>query len=477
MKLCSLITAIAFLAVSNVVTADQRGWPQFRGPQGSGIAEEQKPPVEVGPEKNVKWKVEAPSGLSSPIVVGDKLVLTAFENDKLYTIAYNRADGSEAWRVEAPYKELEPFNKVHGSPAASSCATDGTHIISYFGSCGLFCYDLSGKELWRHEMPTALTLAGFGTGVSPIIADGLVVLMRDVSTDPQIIALDVTTGEVKWDKKRESKSSFGTPTVWKTEKGTYVAAPGYGKLIGYNIKDGNEEWYVDGMPAACCTTPVAGDGKLFFAGWSPGGADDKDFKLPTFDDILKGDTNKDGALSKDEATGTFKDLFDNQDTNKDGKVSREEWDAVAKYAANSKPSAFALKPGGEGDITNSFVLWKQTKGLPYVSSAIYYRGQYVMVKDGGMITAYDATTGKEIYQKRLPATGSYYASPVAANGNVYFTSLDDGSVTVIEGGAPKLTVVAANPAMGERTSATPAIADDTMYLRTAKHLYAFANEK
>ena len=87
-------------------------WPQFRGPEGSGIAEEQKPPVEIGPDKNVKWKVAVPSGLSSPIVVGDKLVLTAFENDKLYTIAYNRADGSEAWRAEAPDKKIEPFNKA-----------------------------------------------------------------------------------------------------------------------------------------------------------------------------------------------------------------------------------------------------------------------------------------------------------------------------------------------------------------------------
>src|SRR6059036_3839840 len=84
-------------------------WPQFRGPGGSGIAEEQKPPVEIGPDKNVKWKVPAPGGLSSPIVVGDKLVLTAFENEKLYTIAYNRADGSEAWRAEAKAHEIEPF--------------------------------------------------------------------------------------------------------------------------------------------------------------------------------------------------------------------------------------------------------------------------------------------------------------------------------------------------------------------------------
>jgi outer membrane protein assembly factor BamB len=128
---------------------------------------------------------------------------------------------------------------------------------------------------------------------------------------------------------------------------------------------------------------VTGDGNLFFAGWSPGGPDDTDFKMPTFDDILKDDTDGDGALSKAEAEKTgFKDLFDNQDSNKDGKLTRDEWDTIAKFAANSKSSAFALKPGGTGNITQSGMLWQKTKGLPYVSSAILYRGQYLMVKDG-----------------------------------------------------------------------------------------------
>src|SRR4051812_17546323 len=176
-------------------------WPQFRGPAGSGIAEEQKPPVEVGPDKNVKWKVPAPSGLSSPIVVGDRLVLTAFEKEKLYTIAYNRADGGEAWRAEAKAHEIEPFLKEQGSPASSTCATDGERIVSYFGSCGLICYDLAGKELWRFEMPPAATVVGFGTGNSPVIADGMVVLLREETKDPKIVAIDLATGTRKWEQK------------------------------------------------------------------------------------------------------------------------------------------------------------------------------------------------------------------------------------------------------------------------------------
>ena len=454
-------------------------WPQFRGPNGAGIAEEQKPPVEVGPDKNVKWSVAVPSGLSSPIIVGDKLVLTAFDDGKLLTIAFNRADGSEAWDVEAPAQKIEPYYKAQGSPAASTCATDGERIVSYFGSCGLFCYDLAGHELWRYEMPPAVTIAGFGTGNSPVIVDGTVVLVREETKEPKIIALDIMTGNPKWEKKRLSNSSFSTPTIWNVPSGKQIVAAGFQKMIGYDLKSGDEVWHVEGMPSASCTTPVTFNGNLYYAGWSPGDPADKDFQMPTFDSILKeGDTNDDGVLSKEESLKTsLKDFFDIQDANKDGKLTREEWDRLLKFSSESRNSAFALKPGGKGDVTNSHVLWKNTQGLPYVSSGIVYRGQYLMVKDGGIVTAYNAASGEKLYQKRLEATGGYYASPVAANGNIYLVSLDDGKVTVLEGGADSPKVVVTNPPLGERTAATPAIADDTLYLRTAGHLYAFAAKK
>jgi outer membrane protein assembly factor BamB len=432
--------------------------------------------VEIGPDKNVKWKVAAPSGLSSPIVVGDMLVMTAFDGGKLYTIAYNRADGSEAWRSEAPCKQLEKFHPTEGSPAASTPATDGERIVSYFGSCGMFCYDLNGKELWHYEMPPAATLGEFGTGTSPIVVNGVAVVLRDEANDPKIVAVDVRTGQPKWEKKRESKSGYGTPVAWETADGMQVAAPGFGKMIGYDLKSGDEKWFVEGMPSACCTSPVTAEGELFFAGWSPGGADDKEFKMPSYDDILKsGDADGDGAISKAESEKAgLKNFFDNQDLNKDGRLARDEWAMIEKFMAASKNSAFALAPGGSGDVT-SRVRWKKTRGLPYVSSAILYRGQYVMAKDGGTVTAYDAKTGDEIYQKRAIATGSYYASPVAANGHIYFSSLKDGEITVIEAGGKSPKVVAKNPPLGERMSATPAIADDTLYIRTADHLYAFSD--
>src|SRR5262249_23487135 len=143
-----------------------------------------------------------------------------------------------------------------------------------------------------------------------------------------------------------------------------------------------------------------------------------------------------------------------------------------------KNSAFALKAGGSGDVTNSHVLWKRTKGLPYVPSALVYRDQYVMVKDGGLVTAYDAKTGRELYvQERVAAPGRYFASPVAANGHIYFPALEEGPVPALKAGSEKPIVAAKNPKLGERTAATPALADNVLYVRTDKHLYAFAGEK
>ena len=478
MKQLIALAMVGMFAAAGLSADQPQTWTQFRGPNGSGIAEGQKPPVELGPDKNVKWKVPAPSGLSSPIIAGDKLVITAFEEGKLYTIAYNRADGKEAWRAEAPAKQIEPYLKSDSSPAASTSVTDGERIVSYFGSCGLVCYDLSGKELWKFEIPVATSAGGFGTGASPMLAEGKVVLVRDEFKNSRIIALDVATGKPLWEQKRQSPSSNCTPILWDTPAGKQIVAAGHARMVAYDLKSGAEKWFVAGLPSGCCPSPVVADGTLFFAGWSGGGPDDKENQMPTFDVLLMGkDKDKDGKLARAEGEKDFEGFFDSMDFNKDGFITKDEYDIIARFMSEGKSCAFALKAGGTGDVTDSSMLWKQTKGLPYVASAIVYGGQYVMVKDGGIVTAFDAKTGEEIYMQRAVAGGKYYASPVAANGHIYFTSLEDGVVTILKAGAKKPEVVAKNPALGERVAATPAIADDTLYVRTEKHLYAFAVKK
>jgi outer membrane protein assembly factor BamB len=479
MKTSIVIVAAGWLVSISLGAEPQLAWPRFLGPNGSGVADDQRPPVKLGPETNVKWKVMVPSGLSSPIVAGDNLVLTAFENGKLYTIAYGRSDGKETWRREAPAKRIEGYLKGEGSPANSTPVTDGQKIISYFGSCGLVCYDLGGNEIWRFPMPTAVTWADFGSGVSPILADGLVILVRDELKGSRIVALNGADGSLRWERARQSTIAYCTPVLWETPAGKQVVVAGHGRMIGYDLKTGQETWFVPGMPTGPCASPMVSAGTLFFAGYAPGGPEDKENQLPPFDTLLKqADTDKDGALSKAEAQKTFlKDSFDSLDFNKDGKITRDEWDKLVELINSGVNSAFALSPGGTGDVSGSHMIWKKTKGLPYVPSAIVYRGQMVMIKDGGLVSAYNAKTGREIYiQERVAAPGRYYASPVAANGHVYFTSLDDGTMTVLTAGTAKPEVVAKNPKLGERVAATPAIADNTLYLRTATKLYAFAEK-
>ena len=465
--------------VGSLVFAADAEWPQFRGPNGSGIAIKATPPTEFGPDKNVKWKVPVPPGASSPVIADGKLFLTAFDGGKLYTIAYATADGKKLWRVEAPAEKIEAFHATEGSPAASTVATDGKIVVSYFGSCGVFAYDLAGKPLWKYDLPTAQTTADFGTGVSPILADGMVILQRDEMKDAKIVALDAKTGSLKWEKKRPPSTSYGTPVIWEVDGGKQIVCGGYGKMVSYDLKTGDEKWSISGMPAATCTTPVVGDHMLLFAGWSPGDSEDKEFKMPTFDDLLKqGDDDKDGKISRKESEKTFlKGFFDNNDTNKDGFLTRDEWDAAVKMMSSGKNSTFAVKPGGMGDISKTHIIWKKTKGMPYVPSAILVGEQYFMVKDGGLCTAYDAKTGKEIYvQERVAAAGRYYASPVSAEGHIYVVSLEDGTFTIFKAGAEMPEVVAKNPKLGERVSATPAIVGDTLYVRSAKTLWAFAKK-
>lgn len=455
---------------------DEAPWPRFRGPNGAGVSETGRPPASIGPETNVKWKVPAPAGLSSPIVVGDLVVLTALDGGKLFTVAYRAADGSEAWRADAEAREIEAFYEGEGSPAASTPAADGRRIVSYFGSCGLRCYDLNGHELWRLELAPPQLPGNFGSGVSPILENGTVVLVRDEARQSRILALDAESGEVKWEQPRYSPVSYCTPVVWDAAGSTQVVAAGHARMVSYDLETGEERWTVTGLPSGCCASPVVAGDRVYFAGYSPGGPDDE-FQMPTFDEQLAQlDKDQDGALSRAEAEEAFQGFFDSQDANQDGSITRDEHEVVEKFMKEGRSSAFAVKAGGMGDITESHLAWKQTKGVPYVPSAILYEGQYVSVKDGGIVTAYDAESGEQIYMKRGVAPGRYYASPVAANGNLYFVSLEEGVVTVIKAGGSEPQPVVENPPLGERVSATPAIAGDTLYLRTEGHLYAFESE-
>ena len=414
--------------------------------------------------------------MSSPCVWRDQIFLTAFEDNKLATLCYQTRDGKLVWKQVVTPEQVEEFHPTEGSPAASTPATDGSRVVSYFGSCGLVCYDMKGKELWRYVTPTAQTAGSFGSGASPVIVDGLVLVNRDQLATCSLLAVDLKTGKKVWETSRPDVSqSFGTPIFWKNGKDHEVVMSGSFKMKAYDLKTGAERWSLAGMPSFTCTTPVLGSGMLYFAGWAPGKSGDGG-QMPSFQDIAKAaDKNTDGVVTPDEASSTpFGSFFKSLDYNRDGKLMAEDLDAMKANMAKGENVLIAVKPGGKGELTESQVGWKQTRGLPYVPSPLFYRERVYTVKDGGIVSSYDAKSGKPNYQQeRLDAQGSYYASPVAANGRIYLASLT-GKVTVLLAGGDKPTVDH-QADFGERISATPALVGEALYLRTASALYAFGN--
>jgi outer membrane protein assembly factor BamB len=463
------------LVIASPAFAAESWWPQFRGPNCSGVSETAHPPASFGPGTNQLWKMAVPAGMSSPVVWSDRIFLTALDAGKLEVHCYGRKDGRLLWKRAVPAEKLEEYHSTEGSPAASSCVTDGRRVVSYFGSFGLICHDFSGKELWRHPLPLAETAGGFGTGSSPTLAGSLVILNRDLLKGCSVIAVDLKTGKRAWETPRPDVSqSYGSTIVWKNNGADEVVMSGSLKLKAYDPKSGREKWSLAGMPSFTCTTPVVGDGLLFFAGWAPGKGDSP---MPTFEQTAANfDKNKDNAITPDEVKGTpLEPFFRAQDINGDGRITAEDVATMASMMSKGENTLVAIKPGGKGDLGSDHVAWKQARGLPYVPSPLYYRGHVYVVKDGGMVSCYNAKTGTITYQQeRLNALGNYYASPVAADGRIIVASLD-GKVTVFAAGgeAPKILY---QVDFKERIAATPALAQNQVYLRTPTALYAFGGK-
>jgi outer membrane protein assembly factor BamB len=444
-------------------------WPQFRGPNCSGISDSEKPPVEFGPTTNLLWKTALPLGLSSPCIWEDRIFLTGFADQKLSTICLRRADGKILWRQFAPAERIEEVNPG-SSPASGTPATDGERIYVYFGSYGLIAYDFEGREQWRKPLPMVVSLNGSGT--SPVLIEGLVIVNRDQEDGrSSLLAVEARTGKTAWETLRpQANSSYTSPILWQRGPVKEVVLAGSLRVGGYGLKDGRERWSAQGLEAiSVCPTAVIGDGQLYAASRSVGG-----MKLPSFEAELKEmDKNADQKITMDEGRAMLssKQVFNAIDKNRDGAITKSEWDASVALMGKGEHGVFALRAPGTGDVTATHVAWKSKRGVATVPSPLFYRGRLHLIQDGGRATCYEAKTGKPLYeQERVDADGQYWASPIAAGGKIYFAS-SRGVITVIEA-ADTVNVLARNN-LAERISATPAIADNKLYVRTAAHLWSF----
>lgn len=473
LEACQSAVALGLAALSSTLAAEAN-WPQFRGPGGLGVAaEDARPPIHFGPGTNAVWRIETPSGNSSPVVWRGRLFLTGFAEGKLLTLAFDQASGRELWRREVAPEKVEEVHPSLGNPATATPATDGDRLYVHFGSFGALAYDLDGKELWRR--PMRLTQTEYGASSSPVLAGDHVVQLLDQDGDSHLVALNKRTGEVAWRVERpEMRRGFGTPIVWTHDGATDLVVPGTIWLQGLDPATGAERWRVSGLARITCTSPIVGDGVLFAASWTTGGDHGADHILmPKFDDVLaERDADKDGRFSFEELPpGPVKQRYKHLDGNRNGFVERAEWETMADIFARVENQAFAVKPDAKGQLSDAGVLWRFKKGLPYVGSPLFYRGRFYMVKDGGMLTCLDPQTGKAVYQEeRLGPIGPYYSSLVGADGRIYVTS-QRGVVTVVKAG-DSFEVLARNE-LGEVTQASPVPLGDTLLVRTAGHLTAF----
>jgi outer membrane protein assembly factor BamB len=473
-------------------------WPQFRGPNAAGVADNARPPVHFGPGTNLLWKTVVPAGLSAPVVWGDRIFLTGFENQQLLTLAYDARTGRELWRHVAPTETIEKCH-AFSSPAASTPCTDGERVYAYFGSYGLLAYDVAGRELWRH--PLERLPSKYGTASSPIVAGGHLLLQHDGdSTNANLLALAPATGKVVWESSRAiAGASYSTPMVWRHDGVEELIVQGKGRVAAYDLGGGQLKWWVKGWGGdAAVTTPVAGNGRLFAGGSGMG--DPSEPPDPLFDWkklIAAYDANKDGQLALAEVPESLvwhirkevpqevpgnmlrmRDLLDwFTDTNKDKIITRAEWQADEAYVKDefNADRFVAISPGGTQDSTTTHVAWVTTKGLSELPSPLFYRGRVHFVRDGGMWTVIDPENGKRLLDReRVGTGGQVVASPIAANGYIY-TVNEPGTFAVLRAG-DTLDVVAINK-LGESVRATPAIAGNALYVRSAQHLWAFTNQQ
>lgn len=427
-------------------------WPRFRGPNGSGINDAHALPASLD---KPAWRVALPPGLSSPVTFGDRIYLTAFEGEKLLTIAIDRATGKMIWRSAVDRPRKETLHKLN-HPAAASVAADGAHIVSFFTDFGLIAYDPRGHEMWRVPMGPFNNI--YGMGASPVIVGDRVVLICDQSKDSFAAAYALSNGEQLWrTPRKEALSGHSTPIVHNN----WVIAPASFVMEAYDARTGKVAWSVDGLPSEMKSVPVIAGNMIYIHGFNtPENDAGKLIKIGAFAEY---DANKDGKVTKEEALPHAKRIFEYIDLNSDGFMDPNEWEQYRR-TMQAENALLAYEIGGG-------LKWRFGRSIPQLPSPLVYRGVLYMLNEGGVLTTLDAVTGKLHKQARVRGEADqYYASPVAGDGKIYIVS-HTGQVIVLKAGPEQELLFSAN--LDDPILATPALVGGRVLVRTRNALYSF----
>lgn len=435
MRLAALVAVLAPLTAfaADPIAGAPDNWHQWRGPLATGAAPTADPPITWDAKTNIKWKVELPGKSSAtPIVWGDRVfVVTAVQTDKkarpgdlprvdpkferkteppteyvqFFVYCFDRNTGKERWHHLAAEKVPHEGHHETHSYAAGSPTTDGKRLYVSFGSFGLYCYDLDGKPLWSRDLGRIISRLGWGEAVTPVVHGDALLLNWDQEADSKLICLDAATGATRWEAPRDEKTSWNTPLVMEHKGVTQVILNGTTRIRSHDLATGKQIWTCPGMTINAIPSAVPGDGVVYVMSGYKGSA------------------------------------------------------AVAV----SLDSTGEVGPGAG-------LIWKYTKGTPYVPSPVLTnRRLYFTQGNANLLTVLNAKTGKPLVeQDRLPSVRSFYASPVAAAGRVYFIDQSGTALVFKDGDKPELL---ATNRLNDAIDASPVPVGKQLFLRSHSRLY------
>ena len=414
-----------------LATAKAENWPRFRGPTGDGISTEIRLPVEWNNTDHVAWKTPIPGeGWSSPIVWGERIFLTATLQDgrKCHALCLDAASGQILWNTEV-LEQVPGYKERKNSYATPTPCTDGERVYAVFADGSVAAMDFTGSVLWTNR--DVSFYSRHGLGASPLLHDGLLIMPYDGSmrvTDqgkyPNNTEEERTGWQIAWDQ------AFIAALDTRTGRRGWTAKRGMSKIAHVTpniLRDGNTVQLI-----SCAGDCIQGfdpqTGKLLWNVFSLG------------EGVTPSPVMGDGLIFTSSGFGA--------------------------------PALRAVKTGGRGDITATHIAWEQQRGVPMEVSPLYRKPYLYTVTSAGIVTCLQAATGEVVYQGRLG--GKYSASPVYADGRIYFLS-ESGETVVIAPGA-ELKILARNP-LEETCQASMAVSGGRLFIRTDKHLYCIGHRE
>ena len=448
---CNKVLFIFLLQVAfvTITTAQipERQWPRYRGYMGSGVLDNANLPETFDIEKgqNIKWRIEIPGmGISSPVIWENKLFLTTAisKEDKAgfkpgifgdvtsvndasvhewKVFCFDKNNGKVIWEKTACTGIPKMKRHPKSTHANASVATDGKFVVAFFGSEGLYCYDMNGKLQWKKDFGVLKSVfftmknAEWEFASSPVIHKGVLIIQCDVLENSFVAAYDLITGKEKWKTPRDEYPGWCTPNIYENAGGTYVVLNGFKHRGGYDFEKGNEVWKMSGGGDIQIPSPVLGKDLIYF----------------------------------NSAHGKSSPII-----------------AVSTAASGD----ISLR---EGETSNQFIRWYLPRGGSYMHTLLNYHNRLYNIDWNGAVKCMDPATGNEIYNAKLGSSRSFVASPVASDGRIFIVD-EEGTVYIIKDG-DRFSLLGEIP-LNEVCMTSPSITDGMIYFRTQSHLTCVGNK-